>query len=126
VHLFGSDDYGHTWNGPLANNLPAADSKLYAGTLSSGQRYLIWNWPDAKFRNTLAIAVSRPGSLLLDSVWRIRHGWDASLRCGPEWSYPCAVEHAGNLFVVYTSEKKHSVMTVIGITALAAERRGVL
>ena len=43
VHLFTSHDYGRTWEGPLENNLPAADTKLYAGTLNTGQRYLIWN-----------------------------------------------------------------------------------
>lgn len=118
VHLFLSHDYGQTWEGPLANNLPAADTKLYAGRLNTGQRYLVWNWPDSPPRNTLVIGVSQPGQDRLDQVWRIRHGWDANLRCGPEWSYPCAVEHEGKLFVVYTSEKKHSVLTVIPASVL--------
>lgn len=113
AHLFLSDDYGHTWRGPLANNLPAADTKLYAGTLSTGQRYLVWNWPATPQRNTLVIGVSQPGSARLDSVWRIRNGPDANLSCGPEWSYPCAIENEGELYVIYTSGKKHSVLTVI-------------
>lgn len=118
VHLFGSDDHGQTWEGPLVNNLPAASSKLYAGILSTGQRYLVWNWPDPTPRNTLAIAVSQPGGSRLDRAWRIRQGWDSALSCGPQWSYPCAFEHDGSLYVVYTSEKKHSVLTVIPVRAL--------
>ncbi len=115
VHLFLSRDFGQTWEGPLANNLPAANSKLYAGKLHNGQRYLVWNWPDTsqQRRNILVIGVSRPGHDQLDAIWRIRHGADANLSCGPEWSYPCAVENEGELFVIYTSEKKHSVLTVI-------------
>ena len=39
----------------------------------------------------------------------------------PEWSYPSAVEHEGALYVVYTSEKRHSVMTVIPIESLRVD-----
>ena len=118
VWLFTSGDFGRTWTGPHANPLPASDSKLYAGRLSTGQRYLVWNWPPA--RDTLVLGVSRPGEGVLTRVWALRHGLDRALGVGPEWSYPCAIEHAGRLYVIYTSEKRHSVMTAIPVAALAA------
>ena len=118
VHVFVSGDHGRTWSGPHENNLPATDSKLYAGVLSTEQRYLIWNWPPD--RETLVIGVSRPGEVSLTAVWKIREGFSRELGIGPEWSYPCATEHDGRLYVIYTSEKKHSVMTTIPLESVCA------
>lgn len=117
--VFTSRDYGRAWAGPMQTNLPISHSKLYAGVLSTGQRYLVWNVPPA--RNELVIGVSRPGEQQLSAVWQIRCGRSEELGCGPEWSYPCAVEHDGKLYVIYTSEKKHSVMTVIPVESLAVK-----
>jgi hypothetical protein len=118
--VFLSHDYGRTWRGPFRHNVPAEDSKPFALKLSTGQRCLLWNYPDAPgtSRRLLTIAVSRPGEDKLVAMWQIRHGYAESLLVGPEWSYPYAVEHGGSLFVVYTSEKKHSVMTVIPVSSL--------
>ncbi len=52
-------------------------------------------------------------------MWKIRRGFSDALRAGPEWSYPCAVERGGNLYVIYTSEKKHSVMSIIPLRSLS-------
>lgn len=121
ARLFESDDRGRTWIGPEESNLPAADSKLYAGRLSSGQRYLIWNWPPE--RDTLVIGVSRPGEELLTSAWVIQHGPSERLGVQPEWSYPCALECHATLHVIYTSEKRHSVLTSIPVSLLASATR---
>jgi len=64
------------------------------------------------------IAVSRPGEEQLAAVWQLQHGLSAELGVGPEWSYPYAVEHDGKLYVIYTSQKKHSVMTIIPVASL--------
>jgi hypothetical protein len=119
--VFSSPDYGRTWKGPFRHNLPAEASKLYAGTLSTGQRYLVWNRPDpgGAGRNLLTLAVGRPGGRELAAMWKLRQGYDQALQAGPQWSYPCAIEHAGNLYVIYTSEKKHSVLSIIPLDALA-------
>ncbi len=111
--VFTSEDDGRAWSNSHESNLPSADSKLYAGVLSTGQRYLVWNWPPD--RETLVLGVSRPGEASLSAVWRIRHGFSHTLGIGPEWSYPCAVEYDGHLYVIYTSEKRHSVMTTFGL-----------
>jgi hypothetical protein len=120
--VFVSKDYGRNWTGPFRHNLPAEDSKPFALQLSTGQRCLLWNYPEAPetSRRLLAIAVGRPGAKTLSAMWQIRRGDLERLQVGPEWSYPCAVEHEGVLYIVYTSQKKHSVMTSIPLKSLAA------
>jgi hypothetical protein len=122
--VFTSGDYGRNWAGPMPTNLPVEHTKLYAGLLSTGQRYLVWNVPPkpgTPRRNELVLGVSRPGEKRLAAVWQLRHGPSKELGVGPEWSYPCAVEHRGKLYVIYTSEKRHSVMTVIPVASLAVD-----
>ena len=116
--VFFSHDDGRTWSEPCEHNFPMASSKIYAGVLSTGQRYLLCNLPTGRYRDLLVIAVSRPGEKAFVKMWKVRDGHDAALKAGPEWSYPCAVEADGNLYVVYTSEKHHCVMTVIPVAAL--------
>jgi hypothetical protein len=117
--VFTSSDYGRNWRGPILHNQPdLANSKLYAGMLTSGQRYLVWTTPSGGYRNELVIAVSRPGEKHLAAVWQLQHGRSEELGVGPEWSYPYAVEHDGKLYVIYTSQKKHSVMTIIPVKSL--------
>ena len=121
--VFTSSDYGRTWRGPFRHNLPAEDSKPFALQLSTGQRCLLWNCPESpdSSRQILALAVSRPGEKTLTAAWKLRRGYLDAFQVGPEWSYPCATEHAGSLYVIYTSEKKHSVMTVIPLDAISLE-----
>jgi hypothetical protein len=96
-------------------------SKVYAGMLSTGQRYLLCNVSSTGKRDVLVIAVSRPGAKTFSRMWKLRDGPNAALGCGPEWSYPSAIEHEGKLSVVYSSEKHHCVMTTIPVKSLAAE-----
>lgn len=118
--VFTSPDFGKTWSGPFRHNLPAEDSKPYLLKLSTDQICLLWNYPEAPGTNRqlLTLAVSRPGERRLAAMWKIRHGFSRELQTGPEWSYPCAVEHAGRLYIIYTSEKKHSVLTTIPLDAI--------
>lgn len=117
--LFLSEDHGRTWSEPREHNFPMEGSKIYAGTLSTGQRYLLCNVPGGRRRDLLVIAVSRPGERAFSKVWKVRDGRSEDLKSGPEWSYPCAIESGGNLHVVYTSEKHHCVLTTIPLESLA-------
>ena len=119
--LFLSSDYGQTWSEPREHNFPMAASKIYAGTLSTGQRYVLCNLPSRVRRGLLVIAVSRPGQKAFSKVWKIRDGYCQALKAGPEWSYPCAIEFHDRLHVVYTSEKHHCVLTTIPLESLAAD-----
>lgn len=116
-----SRDHGRTWSAPREHNFPMEASKIYAGKLSTGQRYVLFNLPGGKRRDLLALAVSRPGQKIFSKMWKLRDGPSAELRCGPEWSYPCAIESGGSLHVVYTSEKHHCVLTSIPLNSLAAD-----
>ena len=104
-----SEDYGRTWTPSQTSNLPMATSKPCAGTLSTGQRFLICSTSadGGKRRSPLTIAVSKPGETQLSKVFVIRH---AEFPSGPgeshrnaALSYPCAIEHEGKLYVGYSN-----------------------
>lgn len=104
-----SEDYGRIWNRSLQSNLPMTTSKPYAGTLSTGQHYLIGTTTadSGKRRSPLTIAVTRPGENVFRKVLVIRH---AEFPGGPGEShkdaalaYPYAIEHDGHLYVGYSN-----------------------
>ncbi len=120
-------DAGRTWGRAAPSNLPMVPAKPYAGRLSTGQRYLIFNPPAEEHkRHTLTIAVSRPGERLLSRIWRIRHGPPPQPRFtgrakGRQWAYPYACEHAGKLYIVYSVSKENCELSIVPLAALAAE-----
>ena len=104
-----SEDYGRTWSESLPANLPMTTSKPFAGTLSTGQHYLIGTTTadTGKRRSPLTIAVTRPGENEFSQVFIIRH---ADFAEGPGEShknaalaYPYAIEHDGYLYVGYSN-----------------------
>ncbi len=119
--VFFSEDYGRTWSAPCEQNFPIGAAKVCAGTLSTSQRYVIFNTPTEGYRELLTIAVTRPSEHAFSRIWKIRDGYEDSLDAGPEWSYPCAVEHDSSLYVVYTSEKHHCALTAIPLDSLATD-----
>jgi len=103
-----SEDYGRTWTPSRLSNLPMATSKPAAGTLSTGQRYLICTTAknNGGKRTPLTIAVSRPGENSFSRVFVIRRSrHDGSGESAEKLSlaYPCAVEHDGYLYVGYSN-----------------------
>jgi hypothetical protein len=123
-----SDDCGRTWTAASTSNLPMTTSKPYAGTLSTGQRFLACTTTadSGRDRFPLTIAVSKPGQPLFSKVFIIRHpvcdktpGVSAP---GIDFSYPYAVEHDGKLYVGYT-HKSHiaNELAVIPVEALKAD-----
>ena len=120
-----SDDCGRTWTPSTPSNLPMATSKPYAGTLSTGQRFLVCTTTgdSGGRRSPLTIAVSDPGESVFSKVFVIRH---SIFPDGPgvsdpraDFSYPYAVEHEGKLYVGYT-HKSHAAneLAVIPIRSL--------
>ena len=65
-----SEDCGRTWTPPAKTNFPVIDAKMFAGTLSTGQHYLLSNTPGRPHgRGLLTIAVTPPGEVdLLQNV----------------------------------------------------------
>ena len=122
AQVFESRDFGRSWSGPFAQNLPIAASKMYAGKLSTGQRYLLCNINSDGNRELLTISVSHAGEPTLCRMWAIRNGFDLPhIGVGPQWSYPSAYEHEGTLYITYTSEKRHCMMTAIPVESLRAD-----
>ena len=123
-----SDDDGRTWTPASPSNLPMATSKPYAGTLSTGQRFLACTTTadSGGGRTPLTIAVSKPGQPLFSKVYVVRHSVSDKTPgvSDPraEFSYPYAIEHDGKLYVGYT-HKSHiaNELAVIPVAALKAD-----
>jgi len=118
-----SEDFGQTWSTLRESNLPNANSKIYAGTLSTGHWYAILNLEN---RNTLAIAVGAPGAHSFSRVWTIRTGASHQPRNAgrgkhPQWSYPYAIEAKGNLYVGYAISKEDAGLSILPVDQLIAE-----
>jgi len=123
-----SDDSGRTWTPATPSNLPMATSKPYAGTLSTGQRFLACTTTadSGGGRAPLTIAVSRPGQPLFSKVFVVRHSVSENTpgvsAPGIDFSYPYAIEHDGRLYVGYT-HKSHiaNELAVIPVASLKAD-----
>ncbi|QDV12388.1 Laminin G domain protein [Rosistilla oblonga] len=104
-----SEDYGRTWTPSGISNLPMATSKPVAGTLSTGQRYLICTTArnNGGKRTPLTIAVTAPGENVFQKVFVIRRsqnpGEPGESADSLSLSYPCAIEHDGHLYVGYSN-----------------------
>lgn len=114
-------DCGKSWTTAETSNFPMANSKAYAGLLSTGQYFAVSNTGS---RDTLTVAVSSPGQDQLSHIWKIRQGvtpqpfykgWAKSA----QWSYPYAIEYDGRLFIVYSVGKEDCELSIIPIRALA-------
>jgi basic membrane lipoprotein Med (substrate-binding protein (PBP1-ABC) superfamily) len=102
----------HDWEDKIPAELQAEvdalKPQIIAGTLSTGQNYLVCtNTADSGGRRSpLTIAVSRPGEEFFSRIYRIRDAvHDGPGESGPECrlSYPYAVERNGQLYVVYSN-----------------------
>lgn len=104
-----SEDYGRTWTPSRISNLPMATSKPAAGTLSTGQRFLICTTAknNGGRRSPLTIAVTAPGENLFRKVFVIRRsrhdGQPGESAENLSLAYPYAVEHEGHLYVGYSN-----------------------
>ncbi len=118
-----SFDHGRTWTMARLANLPMVASKPFGGVLSTGQRFLVSNYPDVSTRRgCLTIALSRPGEKRFSALRTIRQGIPPVHLSGlckePQWSYPYAVEHDGRLHVTYSISKEDCAMSSIPLSAL--------
>ena len=113
-----SEDYARTWS-EMRPGLPMTTSKPIAGTLSTGQRYLVCTTAadSGKRRSPLTIAVSKPSENLFSKVFVIRH---AEFPDGPGESHPnaallpYAIEHKGKLYVGYSNSGDKSTRVGTG------------
>lgn len=127
-----SRDYGRTWTMSRPSNLSMAGSQPYAGTLSTGQTYLVATTTadSGNRRSPLTIAVSRPGEKVFSKIYRIRDAEsDGPGESHPDCrlSYPYAVEHEGRLYVIYSNDgsrggnRNSAEMAMIPVEALRVD-----
>ncbi len=117
-----SRDGGDTWAPLVESNFPMAESRAFAGTLTSGQRYLVCNSGNRQF---LILGIGRPGAAALSKCWMIRKGlvaarWPTHSK-KPQWSYPWAVEHAGTLCIAYAAAKEDCELAIVPLASLRIE-----
>ncbi len=112
-----SYDNGVSWSGLEKSNFEISNTKMYAGILSNGINYLVFNAKSEKYRETLCIATGRE---LFDKVYVIRHGFEKppTFWNTNEWCYPYAYEADGNLYVVYAKNKEDCELAVIPLESL--------
>ncbi len=124
-----SSDYGETWSRVDQHDFRSVSSKMYAGTLSDGRGYIVFNYPvpemkgkGLKARSVLAIAISedRFNPFLFSKIYKVQ----AMGNSRPFIShYPTAFERDGQLYVVYTAhfsddEKRQCELAIIPLKSL--------
>ncbi len=114
--VFLSEDFGESWQGPFASDIPFSSSKIYSGTLSDGRNYVTGNI--GANRKKLCIFFSSGRDVLFDGGCVLQDGFSEELNAGYQWSYPCAYESGGRLYVIYTvtlnkNNERGAVVSVI-------------
>ena len=116
--LYISNDYGENWN-LYQHNIPFMNCKIYSGTLSDGRNYVIGNLQSGEPRSRLAIFFTEPHSMQFRTGALIQCGYDPADPELPsrQWSYPACWEHDNKLYVVYTKNKSHAMLSVLPLSA---------
>ena len=118
-----SQDNGATWSKAMPTTFPMAASRPCLGRLSSGEPYLIFNPVD---RSRLAIATGPKDTTSLDQVFLVRDSPPPTPRfpafSRPQWSYPIALEHNGQLLIAYSASKEDAAITTIPIRSLQRQQ----
>jgi hypothetical protein len=118
-----SHDYGQTWTTLELSNFPLAPSQPFAGTLSTGHKYLLTNNLEDK-RCLLTIALTdSDGKGLFRHIFKVRHQqWPQIRLFAPgkptQLAYPNVIEHNGNLYIIYSEGKEDCALSIVPIEVL--------
>lgn len=116
-----SYDAGATWTVPVKTNYPDAASKNMTGRLSNGWYYLISNPKEAgaNARDPLAITFSRDGWTFSRPMALRKNAPALRYKGGAKGSfsfqYSHAIEHDGQLWVIYATNKEDIEVTAYPI-----------
>ena len=103
--MFESLDSGNSWNYTDESLLPIMNAKMYAGVLSDGRHYLIYNEiTEKRDRSRLVMSVGNKGEDF-DKLYLIANGPDPVLGGGSEWHYPWTCEKEGYLYISCTTHR---------------------
>ncbi len=113
-YIFVSKDYGETWSKPYYNPMPVGNSKIYAGKLSNGKKFIVYNEERGYFvRTLLSIAVAERGSDQFSKVYKLFDGDCPEIGRGHIWFYPCTYEYNGYLYVACTLQEPDYIRSAI-------------
>jgi hypothetical protein len=113
AYVFESADFGKSWSEPMSNPMTMTGSKIFAGILSNGKKYLLYNEERGYFvRTLLVMAVAEPGERCFSRICRLFDGDEPELGRGNVWFYPSAHECEGQLYVACTLREPDNVRSV--------------
>ena len=98
--IYISDNFGESFSGPFAFDIPIYPSKIYSGNLSDGRSYIIGNMYLG--RKKLVLFLSEKGTINFNKAIVIQDGDNPDFTDGMMWHYPCAWESDGKLYIIYT------------------------
>ncbi len=121
-----SADAGKTWEASRTANFPMVPAKPYAGRLSDGRPYLIYNIPPVKKavgRSRLCLLIGPAQGMSFDRAWLLRPNDPPAARfSGPQhkaqWAYPYAHESRGALYIAHHNAKEDVELIVVPLAAL--------
>ncbi|MBW7454333.1 sialidase family protein [Paenibacillus sepulcri] len=113
--VFTSGDYGESWSKPAKITMPVGNCKMFAGILSDGRRYMIYNNDQGYFkRGLLCMALTEPGEVEYTKVYKLFEGGAAEFDGrGGIWFYPCACEQEGFLYIACTMQEHDGVRSAV-------------
>lgn len=113
-YVFTSADFGENWSEPMENTLPIGNSKIFAGILSDGRPYLVYNEERGYFvRTLLVLAVADRETGKFNRVYKLFEGHDDALDRGRTWFYPCACEQDGELYIAATLQETTDIRSAV-------------
>jgi hypothetical protein len=116
-----SADHGETWPVLAESNIPHGGGRPMLGRLKDGQHFLVANM---RSRNTLILALSKPGTFSFDRLYRLLDKPSPPVRMPPagakrsQWGYPSGIEHDGKLYIVYSATKEATGLTVVDLARM--------
>lgn len=103
-----SHDFGESWSGPAAHDIPCRSSKIYTGRLQCGKAFLIAN-VDTADRSRLVIYFSdgerKDGRLIFEKRLTLFDRTCAEVPTAFKAHYPAACEADGKLYVIATIDE---------------------
>ncbi len=101
-----SKDYGETWSEAFGHDIPYVSSKIYAGNLSDGRKYLIANIDEFN-RTKLAVYFTDKDSKVFNKRLVLTDRNSLKAKDNDACHYPAATESNGKLHIIATLNWGH-------------------
>lgn len=99
--VYVSKDFGESWSGATATDIPFVSTKIYAGDLSDGRKFFVANTNDFS-RCEMAVYFTEKNSRLFNKRLVLYDKDDVAKRGKNQCHYPSACEYDGKLYILAT------------------------